>query len=276
MNINFLYSLINVCVELVKILEQEANTTSLTIERNDTINTQMTLENNPALSNNSTNFILKALDKGEKEWGKAIDISHWQGKIHSDDIKKDGISKVIMKSTEGETWKDRNFVKYWEDLQNKTSIDAYHVLTITAPPEGQFKNINSQLEKVNFDKEKNSIYIAVFDPVQKGTKDQVTNTLIKLIDLLKGEEYVHIGINTNRGIWKKYIDESKYDFSQHNLWISHWTNKSEPTIPEVWKDKGWSVWQYTCDGHAKGIKGAVCLDHLNVDMVGEDMLSYHA
>ena len=46
------------------------------------------------------------------------------------------------------------------------------------------------------------------------------------------------------------------------LWVANW-DVAHPAVPaHGWDGRGWSVWQYTNDGHVQGIRGRVSLDRL--------------
>ena len=32
-------------------------------------------------------------------------------------------------------------------------------------------------------------------------------------------------------------------FSNYELWLAEYTNRDQPTVPDVWKSKGYLIWQ---------------------------------
>src|SRR5262249_1738135 len=45
------------------------------------------------------------------------------------------------------------------------------------------------------------------------------------------------------------------------LWIAHYSNAPQPTIPSAWSD--WTFWQYSDRGEVQGITGQVDRDRFN-------------
>jgi GH25 family lysozyme M1 (1,4-beta-N-acetylmuramidase) len=73
-------------------------------------------------------------------------------------------------------------------------------------------------------------------------------------------------IYTSRGFWESYMgDTTKFaDDGYTLLWIAHWTNNSQPTLPaNDWGGYGWTFWQYTSTGTIPGISGNVDRDWYN-------------
>lgn len=122
------------------------------------------------------------------------------------------------------------------------------------------ENIQSQLQKVNFNKELDNLAISLPPSGNaQATKDQMSDHLFKLLELLKTNGYQNLFINTNNNEWNTHVNYNSHDFSQYKLWISHWTNDEQPRIPQTWDD--WDIWQYKCNGHVDGISTDVCMNY---------------
>jgi len=211
---------------------------------------------------------------------KAINISKWQGNIDAKTIHNEGqIQVVIMRSTEGGTYQDPKFVEYWNSVvSNNMTPAAYHNFHVaSSTPTEQLQNINTTLASVSFDKDKHALAISVFPNTEEVTTTQRADNLHSFLELLKQDGYKHVYINTNNYEWNTKVDWSKYsDFSNNPLWISHWTNATEPTIPDTWAKAclTWTWWQYSCTGKVPGISGDVCTNWVhsecqdNVDNLG--------
>ncbi|AIL65846.1 Lysozyme M1 precursor [Rickettsiales bacterium Ac37b] len=193
---------------------------------------------------------------------KAINISKWQNKINATEIHDHGIKTVIMRATEGATYQDPKFVEYWNEVTANNIVPAaYHNFRVlTSTPAEQIQNINTELAKVNFDKNIHVLAVSVFPNSEEVSSTERADKLNEFLDLLKQAGYQKVYLNTNNNDWNDKIDWHKYDFSQNKLWISHWTENPEPTIPETWQNVGWEWWQYSCIGQVAGISGDVCLD----------------
>ena len=59
-----------------------------------------------------------------------IDVSHWQGDIDFSAVKRDGISVVYMKSSEGKSFIDPDFEKNYSNAKsNGLKVGFYHYVT---------------------------------------------------------------------------------------------------------------------------------------------------
>ena len=83
---------------------------------------------------------LELWDESDKQI-KGIDISHYQTVTDWDAV-SDQVDFVIIKATEGATWKDAKFNKYWQkSKQRKISRGANHFFSPNVAAEKQFKNL---------------------------------------------------------------------------------------------------------------------------------------
>ncbi len=218
--------------------------------------------NHPNNSALDASMILNAIEKGKDMYKDGINISKWQSKINGTQIHHDKISFAIIRASEGKTYQDEKFVEYWDELSsNGIKTAAYHNFrAVSSTPQEQVENIQSQLQKVNFSKELDNLAISL-PPSGNGqaTKDQMSDNLFELLELLKAEGYKNLFINTNNNEWNTHVNYHSHDFSQYKLWISHWTNDEQPKIPQTWDD--WDIWQYKCNGRIDGISTDVCMNY---------------
>jgi lysozyme len=71
-------------------------------------------------------------------------------------------------------------------------------------------------------------------------------------------------IYTNHSSWQATGDTRRFARKGHPLWVANFGVKS-PAVPAAnWDGQGWSVWQYTSSGRAKGIRGAVDRNRMRV------------
>jgi len=69
-------------------------------------------------------------------------------------------------------------------------------------------------------------------------------------------------IYTNVSSWALTGDLGAFARAGHPLWVANW-GVPRPALPaRRWGGNGWSVWQYSNDGHVDGIRGRVDLDRL--------------
>lgn len=69
-------------------------------------------------------------------------------------------------------------------------------------------------------------------------------------------------IYTNVSSWAHTGDTAEFAQAGHRLWVANWQVPSPMVPASNWAGQGWSVWQYTSDGHVPGIHGRVDRDVL--------------
>ncbi len=184
-----------------------------------------------------------------------IDISHYQDSIDWFKLKyknKDSINFVIIKATEGNTYKDNMFVYNWEEATTyKIKKGAYHFYRADKNSDSQVLNY---LQNVAF---KNEDFAPILD--FEHTANKCNDTLVKSIQnwLHKVEQFCHKKpiIYTNKTLYKRIV---KPYFSQYPLWIAHYDTTHL-------KDNKWKMWQFSNKSNISGIKGEVDINVLKID-----------
>lgn len=182
-------------------------------------------------------------DKANRMFG--IDISHYQ-EVYNWKAIEDSFDFVIMKATEGATFKDTKFKNYWKSAKKHNLYrGAYHFFVANVSAEKQFENFKNSvsLEKGDF--------VPFLDVEYKEVDLAELN---KWVDLATKHYGVKPIIYSDFCVFKFFLN-GKVDVE--NLWIS---------LPEKYKAqpafKGYNcvLWQYSHVGRVKGIKDAVDLD----------------
>lgn len=172
-----------------------------------------------------------------------IDISKYQGnELDVLEKKKDSLSFVICKATEGETYTDPDFDENWKAIAQKGFIrGAYHFYRSNDAPEDQVKlflNAISDLKETDLppivDFEEASI-----DHSQSITKHQ--SGLISFLQQVESKTKRKPIIYTNLHIGNSYLNDTA--FSVYPLWIAYYSHKTKPEMPLAWKDANWLIWQ---------------------------------
>ena len=73
------------------------------------------------------------------------------------------------------------------------------------------------------------------------------------------EKKLHVKplIYTNTSSWLATGDTTWFATNGYPLWVANF-DVPRPSVPaQNWAGKGWTVWQYTSSGRARGIDGAV-------------------
>uniref|UniRef100_A0A1B6LTI2 Lysozyme n=1 Tax=Graphocephala atropunctata TaxID=36148 RepID=A0A1B6LTI2_9HEMI len=195
--------------------------------------------------------------------GGGIDVSHYNGDINWQRVKAAGIQFAMAKATEGNHFEDSKFVVNFNGMKsNGIKAGAYHYLRGGPTATSQVAKIRAVLQKVNFDPIRDVLAIDVEKGGnEKATADAMAETLNGVLDGLKST-YKNIYIYTGPYYWENEVSWRKFNFSQYNLWIAHYTPQSSPKIPTTWKNKGYTWWQFTDKGKVDGIKGNVDLNRI--------------
>lgn len=185
-----------------------------------------------------------AAEANDKNIIYGIDLSHWNGDALDEIENNSDLSFVICKATEGSYYIDSQFKKNWSKIKNKgLTRGAYHFFIAEDDPVKQAELFINTLKSLD------STDIAPIIDIEEGSLpiDSKVNKFILQKNLLvllnEIEEKVQRTpiIYTNLAFGNKFL--TRKVFANYPLWIAHYSNDSEPTIPAVWKDKGWRFWQ---------------------------------
>ncbi|PKV52909.1 lysozyme [Aquimarina sp. MAR_2010_214] len=192
-----------------------------------------------------------------------MDVSHFQGDIKWNDIKKDNVNYVYIKASEGADFIDPKFKSNRAAAKSKCIYrGAYHFYQTSDDPKIQVQNFISavgQLEPGDLPPVLDLEKLGINAPIT--IKEYQENTLLWL-QMVEKKLGVSPIIYTNLFFGIKYLDHP--DFSKYKLWIAEYT-KEKPKLPETWKNKGWTFWQRTDLKKLEGIKGKVDYDIFNGD-----------
>ncbi len=172
-----------------------------------------------------------------------IDISHHQTRLNWQNVDKT-YKFVLMKSTEGKDFLDKDFMYNWNKAQlNGFIVGAYHFFAMTSSGKEQAKYYISKVPKI-----KNS-----FPPIldielpSKYDKEKVLKEIQDFITIVEKYYGKKVIIYTNYKSYNRYI---KDNFVSNYLWIRD--IKRTPVIKE---NDRWIIWQYSNRGLIEGIEG---------------------
>lgn len=191
---------------------------------------------------------------------KGIDISHYQTVTDWGAV-SDQVDFVIIKATEGATWKDAKFNKYWQKSKRHNIIrGAYHFFSPNVSAEQQFNNF------------KNSVTLS------KGDLPPFLDVEDKSIDMTEVNKWLqlaedHYGVKpivySDFMFYKIFMNFSVEDYP---LWL--YTNENYYFKPDFDQPKC-LFWQYSQIGKLKGIKDIVDLDGFLGDKKSFDNFLIH-
>jgi len=187
---------------------------------------------------------------------RGIDISHHQGTIEWDKIKKQKVHFVYMKASEGGDYRDPEFGRNWKESASAgLARGAYHFFSFCKPGGEQAKNF---LAAVPVD---DNALPPVIDLEFGGNCKNRPEKEVIVRELL----YFMGKIEEARGIAPIiYATNDSYDeyltglISNKNIWIRDILKR--PGLPD---GRRWTFWQYANNGRIDGITGRVDLNVFN-------------
>lgn len=210
------------------------------------------------LDNGSDAIVLNTQDIKNMNKPFAIDISANQGNIDFNQLKKSGISKIILRSTTKNGNADTKWYEYLNACdKHQIPVECYkysYATTIT-----QSINEAQQVLKL-LNGRKMFIWLDLENKDQRTAigKQGITNIANAFINTCKNAGY-EVGIYCNLDWYKNCIDESLK--LGYNFWIARYPKIDIGIIVESLKPNvGEIMWQYTSKGRVMGINGDVDID----------------
>jgi lysozyme len=174
-----------------------------------------------------------------------IDISHFQGN-EVDYLNKKGkqLDFIICKATEGVTYTDPDFKSNWDMIKQQGFVrGAYHFYHCADDPTQQANNYLTaigNLSSTDFppivDFEENSID-------QGCSKSTIQKNLLQFLTILEQKTGRKPILYTDTNIGNSEISDPS--FANYPLWIADYNPGNTPTVPSVWKNVSWTLWQKT-------------------------------
>lgn len=189
-----------------------------------------------------------------------IDVSHFQGDVNWDEIKKAGIIFVYDKATEGETYIDPKYARNRLGAHEYDLLHgSYHFFESDDDPKKQAELFLSVIDHKSGDMP------PVLDLEDGGIKGEVSTedfskNVLTFLKFVESKLKVKPIIYTNHIFGNKYLTDP--EFAKYELWIAEY-DVPQPIIPDTWKNQGWLIWQRTERGKVEGSIGNVDHDLLN-------------
>ncbi len=192
-----------------------------------------------------------------------IDVSHYQGDVNWKDVKQDSVLFGYAKATQGGYYSDPKFQENWRNMSaNGIYKGAYHFFMYEddAVTQAQhflstIKNTKSELPPV-LDLES----AGIDGKVDVTTYQKNVMTWLNIVEKEVGTKPI---IYTNTAFGNTYLNQP--EFAVYNLWLAEYV-QDNPTPPDTWKTKGWTIWQRSEQGVIHGIDGNVDHDIFNGDL----------
>lgn len=186
------------------------------------------------------------------ERARGIDVSQWQGEIDWQAVAADGIEFVFIRATVG-LRTDPYFTQNWTGAGEAGLLrGVYHYLETGTP--GQAKHF---VETIDLREPE----LGYWADLEHGdlSADKCRGFLEAVDHHLNYLGDYHCDVYTSRGFFDRFGSPEWVDGRW--LWVAHWTDAPEPTLPAAWDE--WEFWQQTSQGSVAGIEGRVDLDVYN-------------
>jgi lysozyme len=181
---------------------------------------------------------------------RGIDISHHQGKIFWERLKKESIDFVIIKATEGGDYRDALFQKNLDSAgKYGYKVGVYHFYRFCTDYSRQVENF-----KIGIEYGRQDIPPTVdlefggnckTDKSREQIISDVKMFLIEVEKIAKAKPNLYATFD----FYDKYLRD---DFREYPIWIRDLFHE-----PKLEGNRKWSIWQFANRGRLKGISGYV-------------------
>ncbi len=193
-----------------------------------------------------------------------IDVSHFQGDVNWEEVKKAKIIFAYAKATQGETYTDPDFKRNWSDI-NQAGLHrgAYHFYMASDDAAKQANLFIKTVEAVDkgdmppvLDLEQGGM------PKPVSSKAEFQKGVLQWLKIVEEKLEIKPIIYTNTPFGNEYLNSP--EFANYYLWLAQYEVK-EPQVPQTWEKEGWLIWQRTERGKIEGAMGNVDHDIYNSD-----------
>lgn len=200
----------------------------------------MNLGDHESINNETSDVADKRLTGVSTLYG--IDISHYQGDLINELGGAKNLHFAICKASQGTSYVDPDFRSNWRGINEKGLIrGAYHFYVCSDDPIQQaihFSNQISDIEKTD---------IAPVLDIEQGSMSSSTDKNKMQADLLSFMQKVQSLTGRKPILYTDYAFAQEFlklpDFSNYDLWLAEYTGAAKPMTPDLWKTKGYKIWQ---------------------------------
>jgi GH25 family lysozyme M1 (1,4-beta-N-acetylmuramidase) len=212
---------------------------------------------------------LAQIDKAiasQEIWG--VDVSYWNGPVLWENVLASGATFAIMKSSEGEAYKDPRFqTNYSECKRLKIPCGGYHFYRFFSDPVKQADNFLG----CAFDYSAKNTLPPVIDIEWQDNNGASnlsisSNKTLHLARIKKWLDKVEAStgripmIYTQQSFWNGLLGTPD-GFERYPLWVVDYARHEKPLVPGKWKN--WTLWQFSASGHINGQAGLFDLNRFS-------------
>ena len=185
-----------------------------------------------------------------------LDISHHQGKIDWDLLKKQNFQFIYIKATEGGDWQDPKFAEFWKAARKRNiPIGAYHFYRICKTGIEQAKNFISTVPKVSSSLPHVVDLEYLGNCVTKKSKETIISEISDYLELIKQHYEKAPIIYSTEDFYNQYLLNK---LMKTKMWI-----RNIYRMPKLPDQRQWILWQYANRGRVQGIEKNVDLNLFN-------------
>ena len=171
-----------------------------------------------------------------------IDISHFQGDIMKMYTSQEGLSFVICKATQGNYFVDPDFRNNWNEIKEKGLIrGTYHFYDCKISPEDQATFFAIQASDIG------TADIAPILDIEQGSMSKTVSGEQMEADILVFLKRIEMKFDRKPIIYTDYEFAQEYlknsEFANYDLWLAEYSGSTQPLVPDIWKGKGYKIWQ---------------------------------
>ncbi len=178
-----------------------------------------------------------------------IDLSHYQGNVFWEDVGKNRkVTYVYLKATEGGDKIDDYYRKNIEMARkNGLYVGSYHFYRPRTPQRVQLRNFTMQCRPEDQD------LIPMIDIETRGglSEDAFIDSLMVFLALVEDYYKVKPLIYTGANFYDHHLSWGLLD--DYKIMIAQYTDYE----PELIDGRGITIWQYSAQGHLRGVSGNV-------------------
>lgn len=182
---------------------------------------------------------------------RGVDLSAHNGDIDFEAVRDAGMSFVILKATEGQSFTDKKFIENYNAARRAgLLVGAYHFFRFDCNGRVQANHFLNTIKGLEFDLPL-ALDVEEWGNPEGHDKADIINSLRQAIEHIELRDH-RVMLYTNKGGYRKFISTN---FPEYPLWICSF---SDPPGPD-----SWYLWQYTHRGSVDGISGHVDINILN-------------
>jgi lysozyme len=212
-----------------------------------------------SVSAESPPVVNRAVVCADGETLPGIDVDRFNGEIDWPSVVADGIEFAYIRVANGLSEDDR-FAGNWTEADDAGIVrGAIQILQPADDAAAQAQVLIDAVGSLAPGDLPPALAVEINDGQNPATITAKVGTWLTMVEASLGLPGV---IYTGRYFWEDNVGSS--DYSDHPLWIAHYTTATCPTLPAQWDD--WAFWQDSSSGEVEGITGFVATNIFNGDL----------